>query len=802
LAQGNTPYGGEYGSDYARLPSNVCKPENAIPEMYQTHVSFIRGNVYQSANGWGYDQFTYGSAYEKPWFPDNSAFYGKNCYEFITAHLGYRLVLRESKLSQAPQAGGTLELQGKIENTGFANVLHNPNAKVLLVNGGAVYACDVSLNAWNLQSCKTYDYHFSLALPNSLAAGSYDVYLQLHGGRGDFFARAGSGIQFANAGGIYHQKLGANKLGTVAVAASGQVASAANDAFLQTNAPRAGAQGAQGAPGLLGHGFGAAGTISLSFNAGDPLTLAPQDSFAQDANATWQWTKDGANIGTQKELQIAALTAADAGAYQLNVTATLESAGVTATTSQSTATVNLSITDHHFSDYTTTVQPACNSCGKAARTCQDAGCALVETKALPPLEHVPGAPTTTPGDCKTRSRQTVACTLCGQAISSQVFDYGEHKYQLTMTGTRVRGKCAVCGDAFDKDYGGEIPNGRQEFAEPPKPYKNGPLVLVGADGYTDSYVPVDDSHNITFLFRMTGVQTPITLAKFRTISYTRDNYNPNADSNDNANYYGPCAYPVKSDGLWAFTISAQIMSIGNSPYFGGLKWAAFSDPASAKGTASPANDNSDSQFALLGIYDGVLAYDVLYLDDAGKFLERHAGEYNAVDNVWDNLIAKVEDVDGLYKGAVPTKPSDGKNVYVFDGWVDAAGNPIGALPPLANVIAYPSFRAQADPDAAAVAKAKAALTWDSIRNTNVRQDQVTSDLVNPLPLAGAAGTAIAWDSGAAAVTAAGIVARPPAGSPNAPATLTATVTKGKACDTVVFELIVLAKESEPHALVL
>ena len=100
-------YGGEFGSAYWILPCNSCLPENAIPEMYQTHLNFIRGNVYSTKQNqyFGYDSYTYGPEYEKDWYPDNSAFYGENCHQFIVSHLGYRLVLRESRLTANPKAG-------------------------------------------------------------------------------------------------------------------------------------------------------------------------------------------------------------------------------------------------------------------------------------------------------------------------------------------------------------------------------------------------------------------------------------------------------------------------------------------------------------------------------------------------------------------------------------------------------------------------------------------------------------------------------------------------------------------------
>ena len=198
---------------------------------------------------------------------------------------------------------------------------------------------------------------------------------------------------------------------------------------------------------------------------------------------------------------------------------------------------------------------------------------------------------------------------------------------------------------------------------------------------------------------------------------------------------------------------------------------------------------------MLGIYDGYPVYDIVYVDANGGFLQRHIGEHNGVGssgeaNKWDNLIDRVKTADELYQGVTPVKPSDGSFSYTFAGWVDAAGNPIEAV--ITDIIAYPSFTATPIglTDAQAVAAAKAALTWDSIRNTNTSQSNVTANLAS-LPLTGANGTTIGWNSDKSAVVSnSGVVTRPAYGSGNAAVKLTATVTKGAALDMVVFYLTV------------
>jgi len=93
-------------------------------------------------------------------------------------------------------------------------------------------------------------------------------------------------------------------------------------------------------------------------------------------------------------------------------------------------------------------------------------------------------------------------------------------------------------------------------------------------------------------------------------------------------------------------------------------------------------------------------------------------------------------------------------------------------------------------DAQAVAAAKAALTWESIRNKNTDQNSITANLVL-LPTSGANGAVIVWTSTNSAVATDGTVIRPINGAGNATGNLTATISKGAAVDSVVFNLTVI-----------
>ncbi|MGI6628558.1 MAG: immunoglobulin-like domain-containing protein [Bacillota bacterium] len=104
-----------------------------------------------------------------------------------------------------------------------------------------------------------------------------------------------------------------------------------------------------------------------------------------------------------------------------------------------------------------------------------------------------------------------------------------------------------------------------------------------------------------------------------------------------------------------------------------------------------------------------------------------------------------------------------------------------------------------DPDASAVAAAKAALTWDVIGGENTRQDSVTSNLVNPLPTSGASGTTIGWSAEPTGFinTTTGAIARPTFAQGNRTVALTASIRKGDASDTVTFALTILAADATP-----
>lgn len=259
-------------------------PERAIPEMYKTHVAYIHGNVYRSdspsvqtcyksfpsygeavsfvndlykqstqlaeddpyakvfdhENIWysntddiedkqctvvfdsiGYDNFMFTEELSKASSEcDNSAYYGRSCYAFIRDHLGYRFVLRSSKLSDSVDRGGVLKLSGKIENTGFGNCVQAKHTQIVIADkSGNEVACQRVKYAdpLNWRTQKTTGYNLEIRLPSTIEAGEYDVYMRVCNVTGAGESNTKTCVQFANNSNYYNTKLKANLLGSFTV---------------------------------------------------------------------------------------------------------------------------------------------------------------------------------------------------------------------------------------------------------------------------------------------------------------------------------------------------------------------------------------------------------------------------------------------------------------------------------------------------------------------------------------------------------------------------------------------------------
>ena len=226
----NSYYGGEFSGNLEFTQQyETYLPENSIPEMYYTHLSYINSNIYQL-----YKNYTFGEQYDVE-NVDNSAYYGETVYKFMRDHLGYRFVIRDSDLSDKVQQGGILRLEADIENTGFANPVMKQKAEIILEKDGNYVKTEVDVNTKEWYSCTTSSPELEMKIPGGLETGEWNVYFKLSVGNNTQEQMHMRSVKFANKG-TWNSALGANYMGSFTVTASDDYKQLSDGSFCQVNA--------------------------------------------------------------------------------------------------------------------------------------------------------------------------------------------------------------------------------------------------------------------------------------------------------------------------------------------------------------------------------------------------------------------------------------------------------------------------------------------------------------------------------------------------------------------------------------
>ena len=217
---GHTLYGGEVVADSdTGLMGDYNNAAYMIEESFKTHTSYLN-------EGWNGNVIAQWKA--NAYAGSDPVYQGKTQYNYISTHLGYRFVLRDSELSSSVARGGTFNLTGSIENVGFGNVINEKIAQIMLVSGSTTYTCNADLDVREIVSGTTKDYNMSFKLPSDIASGDWQVFIRIRD-KEEKTSSAARAILFANVNG-YNAVTRANKLGTLTV--SNQVV-AGSDAFEQ-----------------------------------------------------------------------------------------------------------------------------------------------------------------------------------------------------------------------------------------------------------------------------------------------------------------------------------------------------------------------------------------------------------------------------------------------------------------------------------------------------------------------------------------------------------------------------------------
>ncbi|HCR73920.1 MAG TPA: hypothetical protein DIW26_05945 [Ruminococcus sp.] len=223
-------FGGEFSGniEFAKKYDTYL-PENAVPEMYKTHLSYINSNIFQL-----YKDYTFSEQYSIDGV-DNSAYYGQTVYKFIRDHIGYRFVLRSCDFDSEVNQGGVLNLSFNVENTGFANPIMQQKTELILENNGRYIIAETDTDTRKWYSAQTSENNISMKIPGGLETGEWNIYLKISVGNNDISEMNFRSVEFANDS-VWNEQLGANYLGTFTVSENNDAESLTDERFFQTNA--------------------------------------------------------------------------------------------------------------------------------------------------------------------------------------------------------------------------------------------------------------------------------------------------------------------------------------------------------------------------------------------------------------------------------------------------------------------------------------------------------------------------------------------------------------------------------------
>ncbi|MBQ8696662.1 MAG: DUF4832 domain-containing protein [Clostridia bacterium] len=219
------PYGGEMaycGLDQVQgtvqygAPSPIYS-DGFVKELYDTHLSYLM-NIKSDTHliKQELDKITFGENHAFDGMPDVSVYYGQTMQKFMLDHMGFRFVLREAKNDESANMGGTVRFEGKVENTGFGNILFSPVCEMILVGEDGQTVLSVDVDPKDFKSTETTAYALDLAIPEDMAKGEYTAYLRMGSASYADSADGAYSVRFANDG-VWNETYGANYLGTFSV---------------------------------------------------------------------------------------------------------------------------------------------------------------------------------------------------------------------------------------------------------------------------------------------------------------------------------------------------------------------------------------------------------------------------------------------------------------------------------------------------------------------------------------------------------------------------------------------------------
>ena len=114
----NLPYGGETCKVHVMSNPDICLPEMRLLSLSYLNIEYLQ-DVYKK-----WEKITYNSSLGKDYI-----YYDISVFDYINAHLGYRLVIRSIDINY--KKGGIFDININIENVGFGNLLKRKNVDII-----------------------------------------------------------------------------------------------------------------------------------------------------------------------------------------------------------------------------------------------------------------------------------------------------------------------------------------------------------------------------------------------------------------------------------------------------------------------------------------------------------------------------------------------------------------------------------------------------------------------------------------------------------------------------------------------
>lgn len=227
------PYGGEFGHthpDHLKSHGSPIYEDWFIKELYDTRLSYLRNLKHgvwpevEPLKPFGKEPYgvqkelvrmVFDDRFAFDGMPDVSCYYGQTMHKFLIDHMGYRLLLREAKITPTAKKGGCVFFRGQVENVGFGNVLGKFCSELLIqAPDGEIQAMPCDVDPGTFQTCRTTGFEVAFAIPEAATPGTYRLFLRF--ATVPYGSGAPYAIPFANPE-VYREDLTANSIGTFTV---------------------------------------------------------------------------------------------------------------------------------------------------------------------------------------------------------------------------------------------------------------------------------------------------------------------------------------------------------------------------------------------------------------------------------------------------------------------------------------------------------------------------------------------------------------------------------------------------------